>query len=507
MIDLRAILLTTSVLVGLLPAAGFGLALQAMSDDEMENVSGAGIAVALENFRYMMAPTSYMEQVGVTPAGTEACTGTGSSASNTNCWRRGDLRWYGINLSGDGAGGSYWNEAACNAGSLSCPRGGVIGGAGGWFSPFDNPYLMRAWSPAGMAYNGSLVNTDPNNPDKTIYEYLAPTSQPDYTFSFWGEIEAGATRNPAQQLLSAGTGSANGGALLKSQTIIRGNSAGSVFRLFKFTQPGNETFGMMYTSHLRGDFRFSVAQSGTGATDTIGVPPVFDQNEGLHFLNVDAFLPLGQLYYQALVLGPVGNNGEFYLELTRIPNNPLVFNRFYGLDVGDIRGFQTALTATRDWSAACGGDVACENYRLSHGYVRYGDYYPAMSGPVGWSASGTRESINATNDGIFFRKCDTCPNFNAFAKRPMVIDKRGENSSMQHTQNYNCVSGCTVSTTPITYSSSRYSKTQPPGGPIVQGPGNNGLVYNTSAVSLGSARIEGLLIQQLYIESCQPGVC
>ena len=172
-------LLLLPLLTGLLPAPGYGLGLQALSDAEMEDVSGAGIAVALEEFRFMMAPTSYMEQVGTAPA--IACTGTGTTASNTNCWRRGDLRWYGINLSGAenlAASGSHWNETGtCNPGAatMDCPRGGVIGGAGGWFSPFDNPYLMRSWSPAGMGFDGSSVNSNPNNPDKTIYEYLAPT--------------------------------------------------------------------------------------------------------------------------------------------------------------------------------------------------------------------------------------------------------------------------------------------------------------------------------------------
>lgn len=510
MICLRSLLLLLSTLLGVMPVAGYGLALQALSDDEMEDVSGAGIAVALENFRYMMAPTSYMEQVGVTPAGAAACTGTGSSASNTNCWRRGDLRWYGINLSGDGAGGSHWNEAACNAGSLNCPRGGVIGGAGGWFSPFDNPYVMRAWSPAGMAYNGSLINTDPNNPDKTIYEYLAPTSQPDYTLSFWGEIEAGATRNPALQPLSAGTGTANGGGLLKSQTIIRGNAAGSIFRLFKMTDNPlyGETFAMFYHSRLRGDFRFSVAQSAGASSDAIGQPVVFGNNEGLHFYNVDAFLPIGQLYYQALVLNAVGTSGNFSLTLTRVPNNPVVYGRFYGLNAGDSRGFETARLQVRDWTSGCGANQNCANYRLSHGYVRYGDWYPTPLG--GSAAAGTRNAINASNDGILFRACDTCAQFNAFAKRPMVIDKRGESQSMQHTQNYNCASGgggCVVSTTPINYSSSRYSASLPPGGPVSVGAGDFTRRYPTSTVNLGDARIEGLLINQLELISCQAGGC
>ena len=507
----RSLLLLLSMLVGAMPMASYGLTMQAMSEDELEDISGAGIAVALENFRFMMAPTSYMEQVGVTPAGAAACTGSGSVGSNTNCWRRGDLRWYGINLSGAGAGGSHWNESGCDASGLNCPRGGVIGGGGGWFSPFDNPYLMRAWSPTGMAYNGALINTDPDNPEKTIYEYLAPTSQPDYTLSFWGEIEAGATRNPALQPLGSGTGTTNGGGLLKSQTIIRGNAAGSVFRLFKMTDNPlyGETFAMFYHSRLRGDFRFSVAQSASASSDVIGQPVVFANDEGLHFYNVDAYLPIGQLYYQALVLNAVGTAGNFSLTLTRVPNNnPVVYDRFYGLNAGDSRGFETARLAVRDWNVGCGANQNCINYRQSHGHVRYGDWFPAPLG--GAAAPGARNAINTGNDGILFRACAGCAPFNAFARRPMVIDKRGESSSMQHTQNYNCASGgggCSVSSTPINYSSTRYSASLPAGGPISVGPGDFTRSYPTSTVNLGDARIEGLLINQMELISCQAGGC
>lgn len=521
MINLRALGLLLSALVGLMPMAGYGVAMQALSDDEMEDVSGAGIAVALENFRYMMAPTSYMEQVGVTPAG--ACTGVGDGAANRNCWRRGDLRWYGINLSGAEnlvGSGSHWTESTCNPGDgdMNCPRGGVIGGADGWFSPFDNPYVMRAWSPQGMAHDGSLINTDPENPTKTIYEYLAPTDQPDYIMSFWGEIEVGATRDPALQPLSQGQGTSNtsGGGLLKSQTIIRGNAAGSVFRLFKYTETGanpqyGETFAMLYHSRLKGDFRFSVAQQAGSNSDAIGVPAQFAAEEGLHFRNVDAFLPIGQLYYQALVLNAIGTSGAFSLSLTRVPNNPTVFNRFYGRTSTDPRGFETARLQVRNWNTECAaGDVACSDYRQSHGYVRYGDWYPTVYG--GTPSTGTRNGISSTDDGIFFRACPSCSDFRAYAARPIRIDKRGISSSMQVTQNYNCginnAGGCAISGSSPAWAGpqnpSAYYTLQA-GGPLSQGGGSATRTYPTGAVNLGDARIEGLLINQLDLISCQAG--
>lgn len=464
------------LMVLLTPMALAGMS--SMTETELSDVSGAGLAIAFDDFRYLTAPTSYFEQVGQNNPGSD-CSGTGSSASNTNCWRRGDLRWYGVSISGVTGSGSHWNESSCDAGSLACPRGGQIS----WFSPFDNPYLIRAWSPAGMSFDGSDINSDPNNPNKTIYEFLAPTEQPDYKFSFWGEIESGATRNAETDALTLGQGDR-----LKSQTIIQGNAAGSIFRLFQFTEAGNETFGIFYHSRLQGDFRFSVGQNGSGATDVIGAAPVFDNQEGLHFMNVDAYLPFGQLYYQALTVGAVGTGGDFYLELTQLPETANVYNRFYSLDSGDSRGFETARLEVANWDTPCASnDTSCQNYRLSHGYVRYGDWYPG--------GSGTRNAIDGDSDGMFFRKCSGCANFNAFAKRPIRIDKRGETQTMQQTQNYNCASGggsCSV---------------VGGGGPTTTGQGDSTRAYNTATANLGDARIEGLLIQFIRMESCQSGGC
>ncbi|MFP5440126.1 MAG: hypothetical protein ACLGHJ_01430 [Gammaproteobacteria bacterium] len=303
-------------------AAPAAATLAALADEDMAAVNGAGIAIALDDFQFAMAPTSYFEQVGNNPP--VLCSGSGPVASNLNCWRRGDLRWYGVNMSGaSGAAGPYqWNDAtSCDPTSLNCPRGGVVD----QFSPFDNPYLIRAWSPEGLIYEIGIV-PDPNNPPdvmvdvrtlytnaKSIYEFLAPTQQPYYTFSFWGEIEAGSTRASASQALAT-----NAGSILKSQTIIRGNAAGSIFRMFQMpptTVGGSHTLGMFYHSRLRGDFRFSVAQTGT-TSDAIGTPVVFANNEGVHFRNVEAFIPVGQLFYQAITLGPVGTSGNYYIDVT-----------------------------------------------------------------------------------------------------------------------------------------------------------------------------------------------
>lgn len=489
-------------------------ALADLDDAAMEQVSGAGVALGFDDFEFAMAPTSYFEQVG--SALSVACTGTGSIASNINCWRRGDLRWYGINISGAGGTGDgyQWSDTTtCSSSSLNCPRGGLID----QFSPFDNPYLLRAASPAGMAYDGTCINSSGAGcntaaaPTKSIYEFLAPTTQPNYTFSWWGEIEAGSTRATSTQPLSTGVGGSivsgaltNGG-LIKSQNIIRGNAAGSIFRIFQFTETGNQTFGLFYHSYLRGDFRFSVAQVAPDAIDPnydrarIGQPPQFANTEGLHFRNVAAFVPLGQLYYQALTVDAVGLAGNFKIELTPIPSaTQAVYDKHYALNTGDTLGYETARINNT-------GGATTADYKLSHGYSRWGGWYTngtvtginllgndGSGDPVGSGMDGS-----PTGDGIIFQGCEGCALFYAFAKRPSVIDKRGETASMQRTQNYNCGTGNTLNSCSVPAG----------GGPTVSGAGDNTRSYPTHAVNLGDSRIEGLMLQSLRFESCAAGGC
>tara|TARA_Y100001934_G_scaffold80002_2_gene99412 strand:+ start:1294 stop:2535 length:1242 start_codon:yes stop_codon:yes gene_type:complete len=376
-----------------LPAANMA-ALESLDEESLSQVTGTGLAIGFEDFRWLIKPTSYFEQVGSDPVG------------NTTL-QRGDLRWYGVNISGAGAGGFHWNESggnfgtACDASSLGCPRGGLISD----FAPHDNPYLLRASSPRGVSYGGSILNNSSNNPDKTIYEYLAPSAQPDYTFSFWGELEVGRTGN--NDNLAVGTGD-----LLKTQTIIRGNAANSVFRLFQYTQPGNETFAILYHSRLQGDFRFSAAQHGATASDVVGQPVRFDAQEGLHFKNVDAYIPLGQLYYQALTLDTVpAQDGNFILEIPRLPDvttHTAVHDHFYSLVVPDSpdAGYITARAALlTNTPGATPSHTVNDSYFVTHGYSRWGDWYPCRGvgcPEVSTTPSPNRNAYSDTDDGIFF---------------------------------------------------------------------------------------------------------
>jgi hypothetical protein len=414
-------------------------AMTPMSDNAMSGVAGTGLAFALDDFRFMMRPTSYFEEVGVAP-------GAGAY------FQRGDLRWYGLNLSSaTGTGnGSQWNDTpgtsfgtTCDASSLGCARGGTIAD----FSPYDNPYMIRAYSPEGVGWDGSTINATPG--DKTVYEYLAPTDQPYYKFSFWGELEVGRTGDTTgtpggDVYLNQGTGS-----ILKSQTMIQGNAEGSVFRMFNMTGDtstyGNSAgeYALYYHSFLQGDFRFSTAQSATDTHDTstvgstiVGQPVVFDSTGGMYFKNVHAFLPFGQLYYQAITLKSLEDAyGNFGVFMPAIPNQATVYGDFYALRSDDNTagtngmgiGYETARLALLGSSAYIGFKTTSpspnwaqqgDNSWKVTGYTNntaYG-YRTTTSAPVPYTANSTKTGHVNPNNCTFYEQGGTatpaaCPQY------------------------------------------------------------------------------------------------
>lgn len=487
------------------PMVAHGLA--ALDDDELTGITGEGLTFAWTDFRMLSNPTSYLEQLGSDESDGLSCT-TASPAEPAGCRRRGDLRWYGMSVSatgtalGLGVGAGAWNTSwtttsgnmtqCTDAGynGLGCPRGGPIA----LFAAHDNPYVLRVFDYGGngttaaatrtqigngiVTYEGNRTpgawvpgtasNETTNGSSQTVLEWLAPTSQDYYRFAFWGEIESGRD-------LTTG---ASGKGLLKSQTIVQGNAAGSVLRFFKFTQntrsPGltswdpiggapsctdsgcasvdtagtafnNQTLALVYESYLQGDFRFSVAQ--TEATPVQGTPVVFHSREGLHFRNVRAFFPLGQSFYQALTLDVPRNastnapvtNGNFKLEIPLLPNRTAVFTRFYSLLTSSDGVAASAVPSTWDYGYATarsallsitpganttGYPAVNPNYWKTHGYSRWGNWFPCQG--VGCpnpptAVPAARNLYNASDDGIFFGNIAA---YNAFAYRVNTIDVR-----------------------------------------------------------------------------------
>ncbi|MGB2060819.1 MAG: hypothetical protein ACPHVS_16560, partial [Alcanivorax sp.] len=325
--------------------ASQAMALQELDDSSLSEVQGAGLAFPFDEFRFEMAPTSYIELVGNDTIPTETT------------FVRGDLRYYGMSMTRATEGGVLqnsgvdWQGNDCSGGfrGLGCPMNeGYIEN----FSTYDNPYVWRAFNYTGYEPDSNGTQTN----DRAVFEILGPSNMDTFRWAFWGEIESGRTYNAATNGLAtisgascaAGTGSncltqlqniiiGKPTALEKPRSIFGGESSsnrnlGPALRFFQYagtTGPEGDnpaTYGLQYLSRLSGDYRLSINTTSDAAPQR-GVIPDFTNEEGLYFTDVQAYLPLGQLHYQALVFDNsqpgstnIGNqDGNIVIELTRIP--------------------------------------------------------------------------------------------------------------------------------------------------------------------------------------------
>ena len=375
-----------------------------ISDDQMSDVSGAGLAFVFDNFSMRMAPTSFIELTGTAPS---------------PGWERGDARYYGLSITdGVGVGGTDWYGNGCNtgsiAGALACPIGNAnpnnngvtsnVYGIGAAASVYD-PYVLRVFQYPGHDYAGNYLTSTANMP--TILELVGPSNTDTWRWAFWGELEVGRPNpyvsTPGTCNNATGACGGSGADFLQSQTIIRGkpttvadiNGDGqpepAILRLMRTTGQGagNDTLGLTYQSALSGDFRFSVRQT-ANSDDQLHIVPDFNDVEGMYFKNVDAFLPLGTLHYQAIVLDAAGTDGNFTIELTQIPNTPEIYNHFY---------CGANNNAAVQGCTVNGSGVITNPNALTHGYVRWGDW-------TGVNASGTTGANlpgpTSTTNGIYF---------------------------------------------------------------------------------------------------------
>lgn len=373
---------------------GMIFALTPMTDSQMEGVSGKGLAFSFDDFRYQMAPTSYFYQVG------------GPTNPLTTEFKRGDYRWIGTTISNgqdfnlgshpdfsgapgntgtlygfqdyaDGSGnpqnpvGSSCSTA--QVGPLGCPI--AAGGAQG-YAEVNNPLVLRVRDYDAVGRSGAGWAAGVTN---TVLEVVGATASEPFRWAFWGEVDA--LENNGTRI-----------GMLQNQEIIIGAPvsrfkpdqvgvlAGPVFRMYKNQgEPGRPqeeqgTFGMLYHHRLSGDYRFSVNQTGATTDNSAGRAgntasslqvPQFTSREGMYFTHANAFLPMGQLHYQAMVLNGFPD-GNFALVLTRTPEAAAAYNDFYS--PGGATGYERTGRPDR--------------YYETHGYARWGDKFPGSSGGV-----------------------------------------------------------------------------------------------------------------------------
>jgi hypothetical protein len=403
--------------LGLLLSASTGTALVALEDSQLSDVTGEGIALGFTDMRLTAGPTTFFEATGDPPP-----PGTG--------FQQADGRYYGISMSGN-TGQSSW-VGFCGAGSndMGCPIGDTID----FFAPFDNPFVLRAFNYSRITFTGATQS-------QSILELLAPTNSDPWRMATWSEVVVGgntANRMQGQILLTDSK-------LSVAQPNLSVARSNNKFRIVKHTDPADPTVGFIWENSYEGDFRFSINQV-FASPDVYGVPPIFSATEGFYALNIQAYVPLGQMFYQDLILDDTpANDGNFRIELTRVPNSVNAYTDFYSLAVADAQNAGYTRVGRP------------ERYYETHGFFKVGA--PGTTNNSG-SLGATGTKTTDITDGIFFHKGDTSATFTAAANRPAI--NPGGN----------------------------------PGAPV--GYSYGGL----TRVNIGDVNIEGLLIQHMEITTC-----
>lgn len=387
----------------LLAVVQAGHAMQAMDDGELGRESGTGIAIALQNLQFQMAPTSYIE---ATPSSTNLPAGLYSA----------DLRWYGLSMTGSYSfnsanGNAQWDNSSGGCGSVTggsniCPQSTATAGVADFASVY-NPYILRVFNYTGYNFAGTLLTqgAGAGYTAPTVLELRGPSQMDSFRWSFWGALTVNATGpggngTPPPSPMASCPGGAVGNTGfcgLQSQVIIDGkpiamvNGVATPTVLQLFTIPavtdnhgaGDTTLGIVYQSALSGNFRLGVEQV-TTANNPLTTVPVFDNQEGLYFKNVNAYLPMGYLNQQAITLSSSGTTGNFVIELTRVSSAPAAYNDYYC-------GLGTCATAAN-------GIMSSTPNPKTHGFVDWGTY------ATGGAAGTNYNDISGTNtlQGIYF---------------------------------------------------------------------------------------------------------
>lgn len=517
-------------------------AMDALDDDTLSGVEGEGLAFVLENMRTQMAPQSFIEEVGSTPDSTKTT------------FQRGDFYWFGASMTGDGSSGTQWATTATGT-PQACSTTGAAGNLGCAvgtnaitnMAAFDNPYVLRVFP-----YTAPDVNNTSGGVQNTVLEIIgptcvgqatsasaapalgcaAPTTLPSdaYRWAFWGVIN----------VTTSGTPVASTSGMLQDQTIIEGVPAaylyppmvattsgngasapnmyqGGILRLFRTVDtatPANQTMGLNYISELSGNFRFSVGVQTAPPScspctlSNVGTVPNFDNNEGLYFHNVQAFIPMGQLNYQSLTFNTVGTvaapNGNFILEVTQIPkpsgtgtclyaDTTDACADFYSLENGDSTGYQTAHDAqcaiNVGWpqcGTAAGANtwtVVSARYFQTHGYIEWGKgvagTYTRNNMPNNFNSGGNNDS-------------------GTFGIRPYSPSNA---CSGANTRTSGCYTDVTDGMAFVAANTQTFTAAASSGDPTCGS--NAGCTANYSAsysqVNIGTSAIEGLSLQHLKI--------
>ncbi len=386
-------------------------ALTELSDDSLSEVQGAGLAFAFDDFRFQMAPTSYFEQLG-----------TAVDLSDTDLtFSSGNYRWIGTTISSgadvpgelyhfsDYASATHGSipaaTCATSISSLDCPI--ALGGASG-YADLNNPFLLRVREYAAVGRDTGFDATDPDagwvrGVDNTVAELVGATRSAPFRWAFWGQVEvtdndgvpvAGGLMENQEIIIGAPVSRLrpDGGTTYAGNPDDPGNITGPVFRLF--LNQTDRSLGMIYHHRLSGDYRFSAYQTEPGSANN-GVP-TFGPEEGMYFTQVNTFLPLGQMHYQSLILdGNAVKDGNFVIEVTRVPDIGFAYHDFYGYTDPTTGTPPTMSSIDYGYKRT----VRDDRYYETHGYVRWGDAFPTNTNPNGLGGSGGVSEVRFSGPG------------------------------------------------------------------------------------------------------------
>ncbi len=487
-------------------------ALSDLSDSQMSAVDGEGVAIVLENIRATMAPTSYVEAVGSPDTDPSVIASNGAPLfSGAN------YQFLGLSVTGTGPGEGF-GGSGCNTGGLSGDLACALGTAAiSNLAAFDNPLILRVHSYDGYNLSNNYV---PN----TVVELLGPTNMDPFRLALWTQIT---------QLNNSGGGVASNG-LFQGQLIMEGKlasfkyspliggvsannpMAGFDARLFQVSDsnagdPNYQALGLNMTSAFSGDMRISVNQT-SASPNALNQVPVFDQQEGLFIKNLYVYLPMGGLNYQALVFNTNGtastSNGNFMIELTAIPapsGGDCTFGQAsacaaaYGLVSGDSSGYGTAFDSRAPMSGSgsgFGNSVSSTTYYQSHGYIDMGLYNPGCTTST---QCGIAPTAGSTSDGIYFATGNNLQNTaTAAANTEVGFNSSGSCSDtwcVEHS-NYSYTTGGTAPNTQTVYNGTNNNTT-------TTNPSGSG--YNPGIINLGTAHMDGILINHLSLTTLGAG--
>lgn len=357
-------------------------ALEAVSDSELSNATGEGLAYFSTNFQLEMPSvfgdsTSALGTAGTFGAGTGACSGANPGGCGSFVYlspigpvaaatgNKTDLYIYGLSISSNDnhttnttaasglAAGSVVSVSGNTAAGFAQPHNTIFNSATGvnWGTQTD-PFLLKVNTTA------SLPSLDGGNVAVPYLQIAAPTivtnnntldsySANNIRLGLWANVmqynvatvntsntAVSGPAGPALQLLGIWDGfGINGTVVNMFPTATCATAAKCPYGTTGSTVavPGHgeyqATLGLAgvlrFNSQPEGVLRFAVNQP-----TSMGV---FDPYEGIYLQNVDSNLPLGNINYQPLMLnsGVSGGKATISLELAQIANAPAVYQQFY----------------------------------------------------------------------------------------------------------------------------------------------------------------------------------